>query len=104
MNDTANFDGTNSEANAFVKYCLLETQAPKGFELLSTPVEFTLAKDEKGTMKQLTVGEKEGEIVNLKDTTTRLPNTGGIGVLIFVLAGLGIIGGGVYAARRNSAA
>ena len=104
VNDTANFDGTNSEANAFVKYCLLETQAPKGFELLSTPVEFTLAKDEKGTMKQLTVGEKEGEIVNLKDTTTRLPNTGGIGVLIFVLAGLGIIGGGVYAARRNSAA
>ena len=104
VNDIANFDGTNSEANIFAKYCLLETQAPKGFELLSTPVEFTLSKEEKGTLKPLTVGETEGQIVNLKDTTTRLPNTGGMGVLIFVLAGLAVIGGGVFAARRNTAA
>ena len=103
VNDIANFDGTNSEANIFAKYCLLETQAPKGFELLSTPVEFTLSEEEKGTLKPLKVGETEGQIVNLKDTTTRLPNTGGMGVLIFVLAGLAVIGGGVFAARRNAA-
>lgn len=103
VNDIANFDGTNSKANIFAKYCLLETQAPKGFELLSTPVEFTLSKEDKGTLKPLKVGETEGQIVNLKDTTTRLPNTGGMGVLIFVLAGLAVIGGGVFAARRNAA-
>lgn len=103
VNDIANFDGTNSEANAFVKYCLLETQAPKGFELLATPVEFELTKDNAGTLLPLTVGDKKGEIVNLEDTTTRLPNTGGMGVLIFVLAGLAVIGGGVFAARRNAA-
>lgn len=89
--------------NSFVKYCLLETQAPKGFELLATPVEFELTAENAGTLLPLTVGGNEGEIVNLEDTTTRLPNTGGMGVLIFVLAGLAVIGGGVFAARRNAA-
>lgn len=32
-----------------------------------------------------------------------LPSTGGMGILIVALLGLGIIAGGVYAARRNSA-
>ena len=41
-------------------------------------------------------------IDNLKKTTPTLPATGGMGVLIIALAGLAIIGGGVYAARRNS--
>lgn len=41
---------------------------------------------------------------NVKKTTPTLPATGGMGILIVVLAGLAIIGGGVYAARRNSAA
>ena len=43
-------------------------------------------------------------IDNVKKTTPTLPATGGMGVLIIVLAGLAIIGGGVYAARRNSQA
>ena len=41
-------------------------------------------------------------IDNVKKTTPTLPATGGMGVLIIALAGLAIIGGGVYAARRNS--
>ena len=101
VNDFA--DNAADPKNEYVKYCLLETQAPKGFELLATPVEFELTAEKAGTLLPLTVGGKEGEIVNLEDTTTRLPNTGGIGVLIFVLAGLAVIGGGVFAARRNAA-
>lgn len=102
VNDFA--DNAADPKNKYVKYCLLETQAPKGFELLSTPVEFELTAEKAGTLQKLTVGGEEGEIVNLEDTTTRLPNTGGIGVLIFVLAGLAVIGGGVFVARRNTAA
>ena len=102
VNDFA--DNAAEPKNKYVKYCLLETQAPKGFELLSTPVEFELTSDDAGSLLPLTVGGNEGQIVNIKDTTTRLPNTGGIGVLIFVLAGLAVIGGGVFAARRNTAA
>lgn len=101
VNDFA--DNAADPKNKYVKYCLLETQAPKGFELLSTPVEFVLTAENAGTLQKLTVGGEEGEIVNLEDTTTRLPNTGGMGVLIFVLAGLAVIGGGVFAARRNAA-
>lgn len=102
VNDFA--DNVEGQNNKYVKYCLLETQAPAGFELLSTPVEFVLTSDKAGTLLPLTVGDNDGQIVNIKDTTTRLPNTGGIGVLIFVLAGLAVIGGGVFAARRNTAA
>lgn len=98
------FTNNAKNPNAFVKYCLLETHAPKGFELLATPVEFVLTAEKAGTLQKLTVGDNDGEIVNLEDTTTRLPNTGGMGVLIFVLAGLAVIGGGVFAARRNTAA
>lgn len=101
VNDFA--DNIEGKQNKYVKYCLLETQAPEGFELLATPVEFELTAEKAGTLKPLKVGETEGQIVNLKDTTTRLPNTGGMGVLIFVLAGLAVIGGGVFAARRNAA-
>ena len=101
VNDFA--DNAADPKNKYVKYCLLETQAPKGFELLATPVEFELTAEKAGTLQKLKVGDNEGEIVNLEDTTTRLPNTGGMGVLIFVLAGLAVIGGGVFAARRNAA-
>ena len=102
VNDFA--DNAADPKNKYVKYCLLETQAPKGFELLSTPVEFELTSEQAGKLLPLKVGDTEGQIVNIKDTTTRLPNTGGIGVLIFVLAGLAVIGAGVFAARRNASA
>ncbi|QYH19207.1 LPXTG cell wall anchor domain-containing protein [Corynebacterium aquatimens] len=41
--------------------------------------------------------------MNLKSPNT-LPNTGGMGVVVLALAGLTIVGGGIYAARRNSKA
>ena len=41
-------------------------------------------------------------IDNVRKTTPTLPSTGGMGVLVLALAGLAIIAGGVYAARRNS--
>ena len=50
------------------------------------------------------MGDNNGEVVNLEDTTPFLPNTGGMGIAILILAGLGIIGGGAYVARRNSQA
>ena len=102
VNDRANSD--SNTPNEWEKYCLVETKSPKGYELLSQPIEFTLAWANAGTLQDITVGEKEGEVVNLDDTTPFLPNTGGMGIAILILAGLGIIGGGAYVARRNSQA
>ena len=45
---------------------------------------------------------KQVDIQNNPSTTVFLPATGGMGILIVALVGLAIIGGGVYAARRNS--
>ena len=86
-------------------YCLVETKAPKGYELLTQPVPFKLtvkdrAENEvRGTKVALS---KQVDIQNNPSTTVFLPATGGMGILIVALAGLAIIGGGVYAARRNS--
>ncbi|WJY98320.1 SpaH/EbpB family LPXTG-anchored major pilin [Corynebacterium fournieri] len=96
-------------------YCVVETKAPQGY---ATPKgkaatkEITLTRT---TTNKLNAGKTAFEAVansneiangavvdNVKKTTPTLPATGGMGVLIIVLAGLAIIGGGVYAARRNS--
>ena len=46
--------------------------------------------------------ENTATIDNYTDKN-HLPNTGGAGFIAIVLAGLAIIGGGFFAARRNSA-
>ncbi|MDK8363951.1 SpaH/EbpB family LPXTG-anchored major pilin [Corynebacterium sp. UMB10119B.1] len=102
VNDGANNDPNTK--NQWTKYCLVETKSPKGFELLSQPIEFTLLWKNAGTLQNIKVGDNDGEVVNLEDTTPFLPNTGGMGIAILILAGLGIIGGGAYVARRNSQA
>ena len=96
-------------------YCIKETKAPKGYETprgKAAVREIVLTKE---TTKKLNAGKTAFEAVadsneiangavvdNLKKTTPTLPATGGMGILIVALAGLAIIGGGVYAARRNS--
>ncbi|OHQ51621.1 hypothetical protein HMPREF2617_02835 [Corynebacterium sp. HMSC070H05] len=86
-------------------YCLVETKAPAGYELLTQPVPFKLTVEDRnenevrGTKVALS---KQVDIQNNPTTTVKLPATGGMGVLVMALAGLAIIGGGVYAARRNS--
>ena len=102
------------------KYCLRETDAPAGYTFDKNkvypldlkretkkgaqPADFTTKTDlqhgdytDDGTVIMNGVA-----INNLKRNVPFLPNTGGMGVLIMALAGLTIIGGGVYAARRNS--
>ena len=100
-------DIQNSTETIDNSYCLVETKAPAGYELLTQPVVFNLKKDDR---KENTVGtttvtlSKQVDVTNNRSTTLKLPATGGMGILIVVLAGLAIIGGGAYAARRNSAA
>ena len=101
--------------DAVANYCVKETKAPSGYATPSGKEavhEITLTRE---TAKALN-SEKtafdaaasenviaNGAVIdNMKKTTPTLPATGGMGVLIIALAGLAIIGGGVYAARRNS--
>lgn len=126
-NGTLTFEGlhvTDYADDAVVenpgKYCLRETAAPAGYTFDKDavyPLELTReTKNGRQPANFLTTtnaksanfeaaGDKIANGVavnNLKNSVPFLPNTGGMGVLIMALAGLTIIGGGVYAARRNS--
>ena len=97
-------------------YCVVETKAPEGF---ATPKgkaathEITLTRTTNNALNQdktefeAVSGEStkiaNGAVVkNEEKTVPLLPSTGGMGILIVALAGLAIISGGAYAARRNS--
>ncbi|KAA8723759.1 SpaH/EbpB family LPXTG-anchored major pilin [Corynebacterium spheniscorum] len=86
-------------------YCLVETEAPMGYELLTKPVQFELTRADLG------YGEGEATPVNLKtlanitnveSTSPNLPLTGGPGIIALVLAGLALIGGGAWYGLRSS--
>lgn len=103
------------------KYCLRETKAPSGYSFDKDKVYPIELKKEtkKGVQPEGFLDSTENQVAfytdggnavrmngvavnNVKRNVPLLPATGGMGVLIIVLAGLAIIGGGVYAARRNS--
>ena len=53
-----------------------------------------------GTVK---VGDKDNQVVNLEDSTPKLPLTGGMGIGILAALGALIIAAGAYSAKRRSA-
>ena len=90
-NNIANW-GYDAEKNQFTtpnewtSYCLVETKSPQGYELLSQPIEFKINANRNdagvwtvtnGTVK---VGDKDNQVVNLEDSTPKLPLTGGMGI------------------------
>lgn len=101
--------------DAVANYCVVETKAPEGY---ATPKgaeavrEITLTRttanalNAEGTAFDATAATNvisNGAVIdNARKTTPTLPSTGGMGVVLLALAGLAIIAGGVYAARRNS--
>ncbi|MGN6019846.1 SpaH/EbpB family LPXTG-anchored major pilin [Corynebacterium striatum] len=91
-------------------YCLIETKAPKGKELLPEALEFKLvaenpeenASDRVYKLASVQVGAKKGEVVNTDDTTPKLPMTGGMGVGILAAIGAAIVAAGAWFARRGA--
>lgn len=86
-------DNVVVESNGQKTYCLVETVAPAGYELLPAPYWVGSITE---TTKDVAI-----EIVNLKSDKVRLPNTGGAGIIAFGIVGLAVIGAGIFAARRN---
>lgn len=103
-------DWVNGAAqNNPIQYCLEEVSAPSGYQKTrDTPYKVTLSVNSKefleNTKNNKTIRRVSLEIDNISDSQRyTLPSTGGMGILLIALVGLGIIIGGVYAARRNSA-
>ena len=88
-------------------YCLIETKAPKGKELLPEALEFKLVATSTDPervyeLASVQVGANEGEVVNSDDTTPNLPMTGGMGVGILAAIGAAIVAAGAWFARRGA--
>lgn len=112
LSDETGVEATSSaEGNIYIKglsagtYYLKETVAPDGYNILSAPVEFKIeyTYDENGTLAySLIHGEetsirnnKEGNVptINIENKSgSLLPDTGGMGTVIFTVGGLAIIG------------
>ncbi|WP_460998251.1 SpaH/EbpB family LPXTG-anchored major pilin [Trueperella pyogenes] len=120
-------DVQNNGAFKLPEYCLVEKEAPTGYELRHDPIKVNVALggitkatekftyDAKGNLtsysnsKEMTeIFSAEGQTINVATDVVnipvkpKLPMTGGAGVALFGILGLAIIGGGVYAAKRNT--
>lgn len=94
------YENNAEVTNTAKRYCAVETKAPNGFQLLSDPVviefkraDLTEQLNERNIQKTVTVENYNRPV---------LPATGGAGIVALILVGLGVIGGGLYWARRNS--
>lgn len=101
-------DFANNAEDTGTQLCAQETKAPAGFQKDDTLIPFLIAAtgsaQREGDKFTSANGTRSYEINFKNEPGERfLPNTGGMGITLLILVGLGIIGGGVYAARRNSA-
>ncbi len=102
------YDGKDQTSNK-QGYCLVETKAPEGYNLLAQPIHFYVTANKKvvtaadGTTTETAIEEATQEPASLTYTVNNektnleneLPKTGGAGTLALALAGLLCIGGGI---------
>lgn len=85
-------------------YYLEETKAPKGFGKLTSDVMFTV--DENSYTKNGDINYKKEETtakdaLRVENKNLTIPQTGGIGTVIFTVVGLGLMAGAVMAMKKN---
>lgn len=92
---TATFAGLKSHNDAAPhapkSYWIVETEAPDGFNLPDGPIEVTFAAYDKDDVASYI--KKEFTVENRKGF--KLPNTGGMGLVMTIVAGIILIGGAV---------
>lgn len=93
---------------AYGNYELLEETPPEGFAKLSAPIKFTVGTVGENTQTAYNINYKKAETsakdaLEVKNKKVTIPQTGGIGSLIFIVAGLAIMTGAFVAYKRSQA-
>ena len=81
-------------------YCLVETKAPEGYEMLPEPIFFQVAKDAAKATTPLSFDIQDPD----KNAGFELPLTGARGVILFALLGGGLLLLAGFVSRRNKKA
>ena len=115
IEDTTDHTGAyvfTSKANGFFKvtglnlgkYQLIETEAPKGYAENKTPQDFEVTENSTGDTTKLQTGELEDKqgFKQIENKKVTIPQTGGIGSLIFIVAGLALMGVAFVAMKRKN--
>lgn len=87
-------------------YSLVEKTAPEGYALLSGEVPFSVTANtyttEKDGINYVDGKTDEGTALKVENKKVTIPQTGGIGALIFAVAGIALMGFAAYSIKRNS--
>ena len=86
-------------------YELVETEAPKGYAKLTLPVPFTIGADSTGATTKLETGKLQDEkgFTQVENKKVTIPQTGGIGTIIFTAIGLAIMASAIIAIKKRQA-
>lgn len=97
---------------AYGKYKFIEVKPPVDYAKNENPIEFTINEksfNEEGDINFIKSSEgEEATQSQIKDATKiinkkiTIPQTGGIGTIIFTVAGLAIMGGAFYVMKKNN--
>lgn len=92
------------------QYQLVETQAPKNYAKLDQPIDFEITPDsyKSGAVKidqgkAVDVAENGGTHTEIKNKKLTIPQTGGIGTIIFTAIGLAIMASAIIAIKKRQA-
>ena len=77
-------------------YYLMETQAPEGYNGVTTPIKITITKSDTTDVNGWTISKDNQDvtdkIIDIENTTgTILPGTGGMGTVLFTVIGIGLV-------------
>ena len=84
-------------------YQLIETKAPDGYAKLTAPVDFTIAAKSTGETTKLETGKLQDNdgFTQAENKKVTIPQTGGMGTVLFTVVGIGLMAGAVMAMKRN---
>lgn len=102
--DAGNVTIAGLDSDTTTTYYLKETQAPEGYNLLTSPVTVSLNEGKNLTAVTTDTTYTEGGVQVINDSGTILPSTGGVGTVIFyVLGGLLVVGAVVLLITKKKA-
>lgn len=88
------------------EYQLIETQAPEGYGKLQNPINFDIDNESyKGNVTidqgKIKTDEAKGEYTEVPNKKLTIPQTGGMGTVLFTVVGISLMAGAVIAMKKN---